>query len=85
MKEFRSHLATRTFLTLSWISVCGASSVMADQSPQGNSVAQIFSMLPISEMGALFPFIGLIVAISATQLLRRRKIAQLRSDSSTTR
>jgi hypothetical protein len=84
VKEFRSHLATRTFLTLSWISFYGASSAMANRSGQGNNVAQSFSILPISEMGALFPLIGLIVAISATQLLRRRKIAQLRSDSSST-
>ena len=57
---------------------------MADQSAQGNSIGQIFSILPISEMGMLFPIIGLIAAISVTQLLRRRKIAQIRSDSSST-
>jgi hypothetical protein len=84
MEGFRSHLATRTFLTLLCISSCGASSAMAAQSAQGNSIGQIFSILPISDVGTLFPIIGLIVAISTTQLLRRRKIAQIRSDSSST-
>jgi hypothetical protein len=33
------------------------------------------------EKGAIFPIVGLIIAISATQLLRRRKSARLRSIS----
>lgn len=37
------------------------------------------TLAPIPEMGALFPIIGLIVAVSLTQLLRRRRMAQLRS------
>jgi hypothetical protein len=31
---------------------------------------------PVPEMSALFPIVGLIVAVSATQLLRRRRMAQ---------
>lgn len=38
-------------------------------------------MAPVPEMSALFPIIGLIVAVSLTQLLRRRRITQLRSGS----
>jgi hypothetical protein len=38
-------------------------------------------LAPIPEMGALFPVIGLIVAVAITQILRRRRIAQLRAGS----
>ena len=34
------------------------------------------------EMGILFPIIGLFAAVAVTQLLRRRRIAQLRSGPS---
>lgn len=37
------------------------------------------TLAPIPEMSALFPIIGLVVAVSLTQLLRRRRIAQSRS------
>lgn len=40
------------------------------------------TLAPIPEIGALFPIIGLIVAIAITQILRRRRIAQLRASSS---
>ena len=39
------------------------------------------TMAPIPEMSALFPIIGLVVAVSLTQLLRRRRMAQTRSGS----
>ena len=39
------------------------------------------TMAPIPEMSALFPILGLIVAVSLTQLLRRRRIAQSRTGS----
>ena len=42
-------------------------------------------LTPIPEIGALFPIIGLIVAIAATQILRRRRLAQQRSSSSSGR
>jgi len=32
--------------------------------------------MPVPEMSALFPIVGLIVAISCTQILRRRRVAQ---------
>jgi hypothetical protein len=38
-------------------------------------------LAPIPGMGALFPIIGIIVAIAITQILRRRRIAQLRAAS----
>ncbi|HEY1582177.1 MAG TPA: hypothetical protein VGF73_03650 [Chthoniobacterales bacterium] len=40
------------------------------------------TLAPVPEMSALFPLIGLIAAVSATQLLRRRRIAQTRGASS---
>jgi hypothetical protein len=39
------------------------------------------SLAAVPETGALFPIVGLIVAVSLTQFLRRRRIAQLRSGS----
>lgn len=39
------------------------------------------TMAPIPEMSALFPIIGLVVAVSLTELLRRRRMAQLRGGS----
>ena len=39
------------------------------------------AMAPIPEMSSLFPIIGLVVAVSLTQLLRRRRMAQSRSAS----
>jgi hypothetical protein len=36
------------------------------------------TMAPVPEMSALFPIIGLILAVSLTQLLRRRRMAQSR-------
>lgn len=37
------------------------------------------TLAAIPELSALFPIIGLVVAVSLTQLLRRRRVAQLRS------
>jgi hypothetical protein len=48
----------------------------------GPSVFQA-TLFPIPVMSVLFPIIGLIAAVAVTQLLRRRRIAQLRSSSST--
>ncbi len=39
------------------------------------------TLAPVPEISALFPIIGLVVAVSLTQLLRRRRMAQLRSGS----
>jgi hypothetical protein len=39
-------------------------------------------MHPIPVLAALFPIIGFITAVSLTQVLRRRKMAQLRAISS---
>ena len=40
------------------------------------------ALVPVPGMSVLFPIIGLIAAVAVTQLLRRRRIAQLRSSSS---
>ena len=49
-----------------------------------NAVLPSVAMLvPSPAWGAIFPVIGLIAAVAVTQLLRRRRIAQLRSSSST--
>lgn len=39
------------------------------------------TLAPIPELSALFPVLGLVAAVSATQILRRRRIAQLRAGS----
>ncbi|MEO5754637.1 MAG: hypothetical protein ABIR38_08020 [Chthoniobacterales bacterium] len=39
------------------------------------------TLAPVPEMSALFPIIGLIAAVFVTQILRRRRIAQLRGSS----
>ena len=51
----------------------------------GPADPKLQSLNPIPGKSALFPVIGLIVAISLTQLLRRRRMAQLRAGSSTDR
>ena len=54
-----------------------------------NNRATALSLPPLAMLGpnaklsAIFPMIGLIAAVIVTQLLRRRRIAQLRSSSST--
>src|SRR5882762_763885 len=49
-----------------------------------NAVLPSVAMLaPSPKWSAIFPIIGLIAAVAVTQLLRRRRIAQLRSSSST--
>ena len=40
------------------------------------------ALAPSQKWGALFPVFGVIAAVAVTQLLRRRRLAQLRSDSS---
>lgn len=40
------------------------------------SIASGPGPMPVPEMSALFPIVGLIVAISCTQILRRRRVAQ---------
>jgi hypothetical protein len=47
------------------VSVAGMSSTTSGPGP-----------MPVPEMSALFPIVGLIVAISCTQILRRRRLAQ---------
>ena len=44
-------------------------------------VASHATRAPIPETGALFPVLGLIAAVAITQILRRRRIAHLRSGS----
>jgi hypothetical protein len=39
-------------------------------------------LAPNSKLNAVFPVIGLMAAVTVTQLLRRRRIAQLRSSAS---
>jgi hypothetical protein len=43
------------------------------------------TLTPVPEMSALFPIVGLIAAIALTQILRRRRMAQLRATSSSPR
>jgi hypothetical protein len=55
---------------------------MAGNGP-GTALPSLALLAPRSEWSAIFPIIGLIAAVVVTQLLRRRRIAQLRSSSST--
>src|SRR4051812_3817711 len=41
--------------------------------------ALIRGLAPVPEMSALFPIVGLLVAVGSTQLLRRRRAAQVKS------
>lgn len=47
------------------------------------SLPSLAMLVPNSKLSAIFPLIGLIAAVIVTQLLRRRRIAHLRSSSST--
>jgi hypothetical protein len=60
-----------------------SANVDASTSMHGFSTDIVSALSFSSTVGALFPLVGLIAAILATQLLRRRKIAQLRSSSTT--
>src|SRR4030095_8649123 len=57
----------------------------ADGTSQGGfeEWSLVHNMTPVPEVGALFPIVGLVAAVRRTQLLRRRQVARLRSDSST--
>ena len=82
MEKFPVYLL-KVFLA-SAVLLPGSAFAVADAGEQAANVVRISSILPISQLEALFPVIGLIVAVCATQLLRRRKIAQLRSGASST-
>ena len=60
--------------------------VPAEQAMPGNSqtaaLPSLAILAPSPAWSAIFPIIGLIAAVAVTQLLRRRRIAQLRSSSS---
>jgi hypothetical protein len=86
MKTSLRHTRTALLLVLSPFLFAASASSGSAASEQGSSLAShVLSFLTAAEVGTLFPIIGLIVAISATQLLRRRKMAQFRSGSSTGR
>ncbi len=50
----------------------------------GDSLPVAFqaTLTPVPEVSALFPLVGFVAAVSFTQLLRRRRMAQLRADQS---
>jgi hypothetical protein len=41
--------------------------------------ALIRGLAPVPEMSALFPIVGLLVAVGSTKMLRRRKAAQIKA------
>ncbi len=63
-------VAVPNFGTYQFISVVAASGRVLP-------VAFQASITPIPEMSVLFPIVGLLVAVSSTQILRRRRAAQL--------
>lgn len=48
----------------------------------GTGTIPSLALAPSREWSAIFPIIGLVAAVAITQLLRRRRIAQIRSISS---
>lgn len=48
----------------------------------GGGALPVAFLAPVSKMSGVFPIIGVLAAVAITQLLRRRRIAQLRSSSS---
>lgn len=58
-------------------SVQFATAAMASKNASGtNMAASGVEPVPVPEMSALFPIVGLIAAVSCTQILRRRRAAQ---------
>ena len=58
-----------------------APSIQFASVPKGSTDLSVGStanigVVPVPEMSALFPIVGLIVAVSCTQILRRRRAAQ---------
>lgn len=52
-----------------------STAMMGSPAVSGISAANV-GVVPVPEMSALFPIVGLIVAVSCTQILRRRRAAQ---------
>ena len=50
--------------------------------PASVALPPLAALAPSQKWGALFPAFGVIAAVAVTQLLRRRRLAQIRSDSS---
>jgi len=50
--------------------------------PASVALPPLAALAPSQKWGALFPVFGVIAAVAVTQLLRRRRLAQIRSDSS---
>ena len=44
--------------------------------PRGGTTNSNVGVVPVPEMSSFFPIVGLIVAVSCTQILRRRRAAQ---------
>ena len=53
-----------------------ASTAIAPQAASGATMTAGPGPMPVPEMSALFPIVGLIAAVSCTQILRRRRAAQ---------
>jgi hypothetical protein len=56
--------------------------VSLDSHAPSVTLPQLAALAPTQKWGALFPAVGIIAAVAVTQLLRRRRLAQIRSDSS---
>jgi hypothetical protein len=71
--SFDSHFASvPNYQFVSTASALGGAPARATSSAGGDPV-------PVPEMSALFPIVGLIVAVSCTRILRRRRATQLSS------
>jgi len=60
----------------------GENAVLETNHTSSVSLPPLATLAPSQKWGALFPVFGVVAAVAVTQLLRRRRLAQLRSDSS---
>jgi hypothetical protein len=57
-------------------------SILQNSRTKAAALPPLEMLPPNSKLNAVFPVIGLMAAVTVTQLLRRRRIAQLRSSAS---
>ena len=77
-----ANLSTTTIATAAQQGLASGQPVVFDSHASSVTLPPLAALAPSQKWGALFPVVGVIAAIAVTQLLRRRRLAQLRSDSS---
>jgi len=77
-----ANVSVATIATAAHNGLSGESTALDTSHSSSVILPPLAALAPSQKWGALFPVVGVIAAVAATQLLRRRRIAQLRSDSS---